>query len=228
MKRNWVLPTWLCVCVLLMTAASTPALGQMRLTIGRVGQMEIGPSFLNLAGLNQALTDADYLPINDRMVGVGLGLTQFHRGWVVGGRTVNFMVSQSRFNGFIASLQYNYFTVYGGHVIAQKGQSFMLYPTVGIGAGLATLKATETQQPKPPSFNAAGFLFDAALTASFFWEMPDGKGKHLHFSITGGYIRALGNQLWEIDRFAPDVELPVQPEGPYVRVGFGMGALKRK
>lgn len=199
--------------------------GGFRIGKGTFGRVEVGGSFLNLDGLNQALEEDGYEKLNPTYFSLGFGLDRFKRRWVIGGSLYNFMIQESFQNNQTARLSYHYLTVRGGMVLFYEPEKFLIYPSVGIGAGLANVRERPASEPLPFEYWTQGVLIDARLTASMVSELD--VAQKVEWSISIGYLHD-PLDTWQLTSFRPDNPgIPINPGGFYFRLGMGMGNWRR-
>ena len=218
-------PLFLFLCLNLVISF---AMGQYSRRIGKgtIGQMEIGASFLDITNFNQALEAQQYLPLKETFFALGIGIDRFVKNrFLIGGSLYNYMINQSLANNQLAILGYHYGTLRTGVVLFQEYESFMVYPSIGLGYGLANFKERPADEPLPIVHWAGGATADARLTAQLFSLLGE---EHLvSLGFHAGYLYTL-DKSWNLSNFDPDTSgLSVSPQGLYFRVSLGMALWKR-
>ena len=199
------------------------------------GYFLVGYHRLGLRGLNRDLRAAG-LPAMDRhyltLGGAGLGT----RGrFLIGGEGHALLGGKETSQGGAFQLStgggYGLFRV--GY-LAIAGESFDLYPLLGIGGGGVGLKIVERDAPtfgevlsdpeRSSSLDTGMFLLDVSLSANYriaVGERENGVGGFL-LGVQAGYTFAPGQSSWKLDGLNSVAGGPTfQIEGPYVRLSIG-------
>ncbi len=198
-------------------------------TRGGFGRFELGPSFLALNEVNQALVDEEYRPLSSALFALGGSWDGIHGRWVYGGKLYGFMVSQSEQLNQVAILEYYYAQVHTGVVLYSNAQRWKIYPTAGIGWGTANLKTKPQNRQRPVPHLANGAVLDFALNSRHYlaFDTENENDYLLELGITAGYLHAFdGQKMWQLDDFVPDKSLSIHPQGPYFRLTIGMGRFR--
>lgn len=212
------------VCLNLVITFTMAQYGR-RVGKGGMGQMEIGASLLNISDFNDALEAQDYLGINQTFFALGIGGEYFKGRMIYGGSLYNYMINQSLSNNQLAILSYHYATMRVGGIVAQEFESYMIYPSIGVGYGLANFKERPSDQPLPFVHWSGGAMLDARLSAQFFALL--GSEHVITLGFHAGYLYTLEN-TWLLTDFDPDTSgISLSPEGLYFRVSLGMGKWRR-
>lgn len=185
-----------------------------------------GGNFLNYDQLNQNLIANDYASLPSSLFSLGLGLYRQHGRFIWGGELYNYMLSESDLANQDASLAYHYGLLRTGWVVYRQDNSFLVYPNIGVGGGMAILKTRPNTEPQPERFTSTGVMFDAALTVSKFRPL-DLEGKYqLELGLSLGYMRTLDN-MWKVSGLnQTDDSLSVNPDGFYFKLILGMGKVR--
>jgi hypothetical protein len=193
------------------------------------GHIEVGPSFYQLNTLNELLTRPDslYLPFPDAIFSMGLGIDYMKNRWVLGGTFHGYVFSGpglrrnvrrlSLLNFFYGTLKVGY-TLYEGELDTQP---FVLFPTVGVGAGLGLLRTSPSGLAVFNNYGNGGALFDFALTGHWFPPMRGRERPRMKLGASLGYLLAPG-QGWELPEYSSGGTLPFSPQGIYFRLMLGL------
>ncbi|MEM6347515.1 MAG: hypothetical protein AAF927_26750 [Bacteroidota bacterium] len=200
---------------------------------GHSGYVMMGPSQLSLPGMNQFLEREGYPLINERPFSMELGFSIYRQNWVMGATMNNFMSAQSRFlntNQALLSLNYQYINLHIGHILFRKDVDFAVYPTVGFAGGGAVLKYQPLGTRFPQNYWTAGAFVNGAINFSWFRPISDAPIQRIHMGLSIGYNRSLESisNSWRIKNLAADQLIPVEPTGPYIKLIFGMGKVRRR
>lgn len=200
---------------------------------GQTGYVMLGPTQLNLPVMNQFLASEDFPLMSERPFSMELGFSVYRQNWVMGANLNNFMSAQSRFQASrqaLVSLNYQYLNLYVGRILYRKDVNFAFYPTLGIAGGGAVLKYQPLGSRFPENYWTAGAFANGALNFSWYPPFPEAPLQRLHLGFSIGYNHALEQipNSWRINNLAPDKFIPVEPTGPYIKIIFGMGKVKRR
>lgn len=200
---------------------------------GQTGYVMMGTSQLSLPGMNQFLEKQGYPLMTERPFSMELGFSVYRQNWVMGATMNNFMSAQSRFqnsNQALVSLNYQYINLHIGHILYRKDVDFAVYPTIGIAGGGAVLKYQPLGTRYPQNYWTAGAFVNGAINFSWYRLIADAPIQRVHIGVSLGYNRALDQipNSWQINNLAPDKFIPVEPTGPYIKLIFGMGKVKRR
>lgn len=214
-----------CILVLCLTMSCADLIAQYgrgrRVGKGGLGQMELGPSFLDLSTFNQALVAQDYLGVKQTFFALGIGGDRFKGRWIYGGSLYNYMINQSITNNQLAIKSYHYGTLRTGVVLFQEYESYLVYPSIGLGYGLSNFRERPSDEPLPIPHWSGGAIADARLTLQLFSLL--GSEHLVSLGIHVGYLYTMEN-TWLLSDFDPDDSgIPVSLQGLYVRVSLGMG-----
>ena len=198
-------------------------------TRGGFGRFELGPSFLALNEVNQALIDDEYNPLSSALFALGGSWDGIHGRWIYGGKLYGFMVSQSELLNQVAILEYYYAQLHTGVVVYSDAQRWKVYPTAGIGWGTANLKLKPWSRQRPVPHLTSGAMMDFALNARHYlaFDTENENDYLLELGFSAGYLYAFeGRKMWQLGDFVPDRSLTLNPQGIYFRVSIGMGRLR--
>lgn len=196
---------------------------------GSFGRFELGLSFLELTEVNKALVDEEYASVASTLFALGGSWDGFRGKWVYGGKLYGFMISQSDLLNQVAILEYYHAQVHTGIVVYSEAESWRLYPTVGLGLGVANLKTKPWSKQRPIAHVASGAMLDLALNSRHYFVFDSQKEDDylLELGISLGYVHAFdGQNMWRLDDFVPDERPVVNPEGIYFRLSIGMGSFR--
>ena len=210
----------------LWTFASCFAQEKQKATFGKIF---IGGNFVDLSSFNEALEVNEFAGIKEAFFTAGLGVDRFQGRWYYGGEMYNYMVNES---GVAlkardhAVLGYHYLSLKTGFVAFSKARSYSVYPTVGVGGGIAHLQTRKQSETISTVYWAKGLFVDMAIKADLFSIMDEEKSYFLTAGLSVGYLRKLGND-WLVNGFGQtDTGIPVTPQGLYIRASLGMGKMK--
>ena len=197
--------------------------------IASFGKLSIGSNFINLDSFNEALEVNEFSGIGETFFAIGFSVDHFHGKWFLGGELYNYMVNESgealkaRDH---AVLGFHYLSLKTGFVALSKPKTYAIYPTIGLGGGLANLQARKQSQNSPSIYWTKGFLVDMAIRADLFKVLDEEKSYFVTIGLSLGYLRKLGND-WLLDGFGQtDTGIPTTPQGLYIRASLGMGKMK--
>ncbi|GAB4427419.1 MAG: hypothetical protein OHK0039_45710 [Bacteroidia bacterium] len=189
---------------------------------GTSGRIEAGPSFLQLAALNETLVAQRYAAVPQNLFALGLAMQRVHKRWYTGASMYNYLVSQSSIDDQKAVLGYHYFTLRAG-VRAHWGEQWQVFPAVGLGAGLLRFQAKPINQSLPTSYWTGGPLAELSLHATRITPLDPEKGYFVETGFTAGYLRAFEN-VWILRGFPLDEQgVGASPQGFFLRFTLGMG-----
>ncbi|MEM7370600.1 MAG: hypothetical protein AAF587_18455 [Bacteroidota bacterium] len=225
MKHLRLSPSFVLFICLNLVMSFTLAQYGRRVGKGGLGQMELGASFLNISDFNDALEAQDYLGVNQNFFALGIGLERFKGRMIYGGSLYNYMINQSLTNNQLAILSYHYGSLRIGGILAQEYEQYMVYPSIGLGYGLANFRERPSDEPLPFAHWSRGAMVDARISAQLFALMG---AEHLvSLGIHAGYVYTLDN-TWLLTDFDPDTSgISLSPKGLYIRVSLGMARWKR-
>lgn len=193
---------------------------------GGWGRVMVGGNFLNFDQINQNLRANDFASLPTSLLSLGLGLYRQHGRFIYGGELYNYMLGESDLANQDASIAYHYGLIRTGWVVYREENSLLVYPNIGIGAGLGILKTRPNTKPFPDKYNATGVMFDAAINVSRFKQL-DPEGKYLlELGASIGYMRSV-DSMWKVSGLnQTDDSLSLNPDGFYFKLILGMGKLR--
>ncbi|MCB0835157.1 MAG: hypothetical protein KDD63_00325 [Bacteroidetes bacterium] len=192
---------------------------------GTFGRVQFGGSFLNIDDMNFALQNLDYEPLNNTYFAMGIGLSRMSGKVLLNADLYNYMIQESAYNNQLAVLSFHYLTTSIGYLAYRYENSLLIYPSIGLGAGITNLKVRALDEQYHTAYFSPGTLADASLNIRRLNEIQDGKGYSYELGLSLGYLHAIGDQF-NFRKLVPDQTVSASPSGFYFRFSFGLGKLK--
>ncbi len=198
-----------------------------------MGHIEGGAAFYEIGELNTILEqDSGYSPFPNALFTLGFGMDRVNKNWVYGASGYAFIYSapglrQASFK--VAILNYYYAYLKLGYVAYQtetEGGPLLIYPSVGLGGGVALLRTSPYGLSVYNRFSDVGVMGDAALNLVHYPPVRNNDKFDLELGASIGYYFDI-SETWKLSKFVPGRDISVGPQGFYLRLVIGMGKVRR-
>ncbi|RMG29239.1 MAG: hypothetical protein D6730_04215 [Bacteroidetes bacterium] len=222
--KSLISPFVLIVCLLLYSGLPAQTKPQSR---GWLSFLEVGPSFFSHHSLNNALHTQGFGQFNHTYFSLGGGFDHISNRLVLGGKIYGYVLDTAFVNGNQSSLMYNHLNFRLGYLLTKPGQPTLIYPSLGIGAGLGLLRLQPLGEPLPTKHQVKGGLLDAAINLQQLSLMSEEDNYSLNLGLSVGYLYTFGKS-WELHSLIPEERVGFSPQGIYLRIVLGVGQMSKK
>ncbi|MEM6264492.1 MAG: hypothetical protein AAGI38_18400 [Bacteroidota bacterium] len=232
-----VIRTGLWIGLILTSLSSVSGQGLLRYE-SLTGHVEAGVSFLDLDKVNEVMDGDGFLQFPSTYFAFGGGITRLNNKLIYGGSAYGYMTAQP---GFVqnlprlATLHFHYANLKIGYLAYLEAtnpeQPIMVYPTLGVGGGLARLRTSPDSLANYTPYTTFGINVDAAIHVDFYVPLQrvreESRPAVMKLGLQVGYLFSASSG-WVIDDYPSDPDIPLAPGGLYIRAVLGMGNLKQK